>query len=230
MVKKKSGIVFNLLIILVLVVGVGLLAYPTVSNWWNTVHASRAIAQYNEMVDAIDAAEVQEMLDAARAYNRDLVMDSQRFTPSEEDSARYDSLLDISGTGIMGYVEIPKISVDLPIYHGTEDSILQVAVGHIEGSSLPVGGKDTHVAISGHCGLPSAKLFTKLDTLEEGDLFSVNVLGETLSYEVDQISVVLPDNFSPLEFEDGQDQVTLITCTPYGVNSHRLMVRGSRVS
>ncbi len=228
--KKKSGIVFNLLIILVLVAGVGLLAYPTVSNWWNTVHTSRAIAQYNEMVDAIDAAEIQEMLDAARAYNRDLVTNSQRFTPSEEDSARYNSLLDISGTGIMGYVEIPKINVDLPIYHGTGDSILQVAVGHIEGSSLPVGGEDTHVAISGHCGLPSAKLFTKLDTLEEGDLFSVNVLGETLSYEVDQISVVLPDDFSPLEFEDGQDQVTLITCTPYGVNSHRLMVRGSRAS
>lgn len=181
-------------------------------------------------VDAIDAAEVQEMLDAARAYNRDLTTDSQRFTPSEENSARYNSLLDISGTGIMGYVEIPKISVDLPIYHGTEDSILQVAVGHIEGSSLHVGGEDTHVAISGHCGLPSAKLFTKLDTLEEGDRFSVNVLGETLSYEVTQISVVLPDDFSPLEFEDGQDQVTLITCTPYGVNSHRLMVRGSRVS
>lgn len=228
--KKKSGIVFNLLIVPVLAAGIGLLAYPTVSNWWNTVHASRAIAQYNEMVDAIDAAEIQEMLDAARAYNRDLVTDSQRFTPSEEDSARYNSLLDISGTGIMGYVEIPKISVDLPIYHGTEDSILQVAVGHIEGSSLPVGGEDTHVAISGHCGLPSAKLFTKLDTLEEGGRFSVNVLGETFSYEVDKISVVLPDDFFPLEFEDGLDQVTLITCTPYGVNSHRLMVRGSRVS
>ena len=141
MVKKKSGIVFNLLIILVLVVGVGLLAYPTVSNWWNTVHASRAIAQYNEMVDAIDAAEVQEMLDAARAYNRDLVMDSQRFTPSEEDSARYDSLLDISGTGIMGYVEIPKISVDLPIITVRRTPSSRLQLGTLRAVPCPLAAR-----------------------------------------------------------------------------------------
>lgn len=226
----KKQRIFDLLIVLILLVGVGLLVYPTVSDWWNSAHASKAIAQYDEAVSTTDEAEIQRILDAAREYNQNLVTNGQRFTPTEEETERYLSLLDITGTGIMGYVTIPKIHVSLPIYHGTDDTVLQIATGHIEGSSLPIGGKITHAAISGHSGLPSAKLFTKLDTLGEGDQFSISILGETLTYEVDQIEIVLPDDFSPLEFKEGGDQVTLITCTPYGVNSHRLMVRGSRVS
>lgn len=226
----KKQRIFDLLIGLILLVGVGLLVYPTVSDWWNSAHASKAIAQYDEAVSTTDEAEIQRILDAAREYNQNLVTNGQRFTPTEEETERYLSLLDITGTGIMGYVTIPKIHVNLPIYHGTDDAVLQIATGHIEGSSLPIGGEITHAAISGHSGLPSAKLFTKLDTLGEGDQFSISILGETLTYEVDQIKIVLPDDFSPLEFEENGDQVTLITCTPYGVNSHRLMVRGSRVS
>lgn len=226
--ELKAGL-FNLLVVIAVLTGIGLLLYPTVSNWLNEKNASKAIADYSQAVEALDTVDIQKMLEEARAYNQSLVGNTSRFEPTVEDSARYHSILDVSGTGIMGYVEIPSIGVKLPIYHGTEDSILQVAAGHIEGSSLPVGGENTHVAISGHCGLPSAKLFTKLDTLKVGDEFNLSVLGETLNYKVDDIVIVLPDDFSPLSIEGGKDQVTLITCTPYGVNSHRLMVRGTRV-
>lgn len=225
--ELKAGL-FNLLVVIAVLTGIGLLLYPTVSNWLNEKNASKAIADYSQAVEALDTVDIQKMLEEARAYNQSLVGNTSRFEPTEEDSARYHSILDVSGTGIMGYVEIPSIGVKLPIYHGTEDSVLQVAAGHIEGSSLPVGGENTHVAISGHCGLPSAKLFTKLDTLKVGDEFNLSVLGKTLNYKVDDIVIVLPDDFSPLSIEGGEDQVTLITCTPYGVNSHRLMVRGTR--
>ena len=220
--KKSKGLkagLFNLLIAVAVLVGLGLLLYP---------NASKAIADYSHVVEEMDTADIQRMLDEARAYNQSLVGNAGRFEPTEEDTAKYNSILDVSGTGIMGYVEIPSIGVKLPIYHGTDDAVLQVAAGHIEGSSLPVGGENTHAAISGHCGLPSAKLFTKLDTLAVGDEFNLSVLGETLNYKIDDIVVVLPDDFSPLVIEGGADQVTLITCTPYGVNSHRLMVRGTR--
>ena len=230
--KKSKGLkagLFNLLIAVAVLVGLGLLLYPTVSNWLNERNASKAIADYSHVVEEMDTADIQRMLDEARAYNQSLVGNAGRFEPTEEDTAKYNSILDVSGTGIMGYVEIPSIGVKLPIYHGTDDAVLQVAAGHIEGSSLPVGGENTHAAISGHCGLPSAKLFTKLDTLAVGDEFNLSVLGETLNYKIDDIVVVLPDDFSPLVIEGGADQVTLITCTPYGVNSHRLMVRGTRV-
>ena len=229
--KKSKGLkagLFNLLIAVAVLVGLGLLLYPTVSNWLNERNASKAIADYSHVVEEMDTADIQRMLDEARAYNQSLVGNAGRFEPTEEDTAKYNSILDVSGTGIMGYVEIPSIGVKLPIYHGTDDAVLQVAAGHIEGSSLPVGGENTHAAISGHCGLPSAKLFTKLDTLAVGDEFNLSVLGETLNYKIDDIVVVLPDDFSPLVIEGGADQVTLITCTPYGVNSHRLMVRGTR--
>lgn len=226
--ELKAGL-FNFLVVIAVLTGIGLLLYPTVSNWLNEKNASKAIADYSQAVEALDTVDIQKMLEEARAYNQSLVGNTSRFEPTVEDSARYHSILDVSGTGIMGYVEIPSIGVKLPIYHGTEDSVLQVAAGHIEGSSLPVGGENTHVAISGHCGLPSAKLFTKLDTLKVGDEFNLSVLGETLNYKVDDIVIVLPDDFSPLSIEGGKDQVTLITCTPYGVNSHRLMVRGTRV-
>ena len=230
--KKSKGLkagLFNLLIAVAVLVGLGLLLYPSVSNWLNERNASKAIADYSHVVEEMDTADIQRMLDEARAYNQSLVGNAGRFEPTEEDTAKYNSILDVSGTGIMGYVEIPSIGVKLPIYHGTDDAVLQVAAGHIEGSSLPVGGENTHAAISGHCGLPSAKLFTKLDTLAVGDEFNLSVLGETLNYKIDDIVVVLPDDFSPLVIEGGADQVTLITCTPYGVNSHRLMVRGTRV-
>ena len=230
--KKSKGLkagLFNLLIAVAVLVGLGLLFYPTVSNWLNERNASKAIADYSHVVEEMDTADIQRMLDEARTYNQGLVGNAGRFEPTEEDTAKYNSILDVSGTGIMGYVEIPSIGVKLPIYHGTDDAVLQVAAGHIEGSSLPVGGENTHAAISGHCGLPSAKLFTKLDTLAVGDEFNLSVLGETLNYKIDDIVVVLPDDFSPLVIEGGADQVTLITCTPYGVNSHRLMVRGTRV-
>lgn len=229
--KKSKGLkagLFNLLIAVAVLAGLSLLLYPTVSNWLNERNASKAIADYSHVVEEMDTADIQRMLDEARAYNQSLVGNAGRFEPTEEDTAKYNSILDVSGTGIMGYVEIPSIGVKLPIYHGTDDAVLQVAAGHIEGSSLPVGGENTHVAISGHCGLPSAKLFTKLDTLAVGDEFNLSVLGETLNYKIDDIVVVLPDDFSPLVIEGGTDQVTLITCTPYGVNSHRLMVRGTR--
>ena len=230
--KKSKGLkagLFNLLIAVAVLIGLGLLLYPSVSNWLNERNASKAIADYSHVVEEMNTADIQRMLDEARAYNQSLVGNAGRFEPTEEDTAKYNSILDVSGTGIMGYVEIPSIGVKLPIYHGTDDAVLQVAAGHIEGSSLPVGGENTHAAISGHCGLPSAKLFTKLDTLAVGDEFNLSVLGETLNYKIDDIVVVLPDDFSPLVIEGGADQVTLITCTPYGVNSHRLMVRGTRV-
>lgn len=155
--------------------------------------------------------------------------DESRFNLTDEERAKYEKTLDVTGTGIMGYVEIPKISVSLPIYHGTDATVLQIAIGHIPGSSLPVGGQGTHCVISGHRGLPSARLFTDIDQLREGDLFMLNVLGKTLTYQVDQIRVVLPDELDDLAIDDGQDYCTLVTCTPYGVNTHRLLVRGHRV-
>ena len=163
--KKSKGLkagLFNLLIAVSVLIGLGLLLYPSVSNWLNERNASKAIADYSHVVEEMNTADIQRMLDEARAYNQSLVGNAGRFEPTEEDTAKYNSILDVSGTGIMGYVEIPSIGVKLPIYHGTDDAVLQVAAGHIEGSSLPVGGENTHVAISGHCGLPSAKLFTHI--------------------------------------------------------------------
>lgn len=219
----------DLLLGCVLLFGVGLLLYPTVSDWWNNMHQSQAIATYQKAVQDNSAARNKELWDAAVAYNESLPHDDSRFRMSAAQTRRYDSTLDVTGTGIMGYVQIPKISVSLPIYHGTDSAILQVAIGHIPGSSLPVGGLGTHCVISGHRGLPSARLFTDIDQLREGDLFMLNVLGKTLTYQVDQIRVVLPDKLDDLAIDDGLDLCTLVTCTPYGVNTHRLLVRGHRV-
>lgn len=219
----------DLLLGCVLLFGVGLLLYPTVSDWWNNMHQSQAIATYQKAVQDNSAEKNKKMWDAAVAYNAALPHDDSRFRMSATQTKRYDSTLDVTGTGIMGYVEIPKISVRLPIYHGTDSSILQIAIGHIPGSSLPVGGLGTHCVISGHRGLPSARLFTDIDQLREGDLFTLNVLGKTLTYQVDQIRVVLPNQLDDLAIDDGLDLCTLVTCTPYGVNTHRLLVRGHRV-
>lgn len=210
--------------------GIGLLLYPTVSDYWNGLHQSRAIASYDAAVQELDTTRYDEMLADARAYNEALLQNPARFTPTEEETARYRELLDVSGTGIMAYVEIPKLGTRLPVYHGTDDAVLQIAVGHTEGSSLPVGGAGTHAVLSGHRGLPSAKLFTNLDQLENGDRFVLHVLGDELWYEVDQILTVLPHEMDALAIEAGQDYCTLVTCTPYGVNTHRLLVRGYRVA
>ncbi|WP_195839259.1 class C sortase [Parafannyhessea umbonata] len=219
----------DLLLGCVLLFGVGLLLYPTVSDWWNDMHQSQAIATYQKAVQDNSAEKNKKMWDAAVAYNAALPHDDSRFEMTAAQRKVYERTLDVTGTGIMGYVEIPKISVRLPIYHGTDSSILQIAIGHIPGSSLPVGGLGTHCVISGHRGLPSARLFTDIDQLREGDLFTLNVLGKTLTYQVDQIRVVLPNQLDDLAIDDGLDLCTLVTCTPYGVNTHRLLVRGHRV-
>ena len=224
--KKKH--ISTIIIALIFLAGLGFLLYPTVSNLWNRAHQSRAIATYTKQVEKLDDSQNKEMLNAARKYNKSLLKKSDHWKLSKKDKKKYESLLDVSGTGIMGYIEVPKIDCSLPIYHGTDEGALQIAIGHLEGSSLPVGGKSTHCVLSGHRGLPSARLFTDLDQMEEGDVFVLNVLGRKLAYEVDQIKVVLPDEMSDLEIVQGKDLCTLVTCTPYGINTHRLLVRGHR--
>ncbi len=217
------------LLLLVLLAGVALLLYPTASDYWNSFHQSRAIAGYAESVSGLNAVDYEHIWRSAREYNARLLERANPFRVLEEDEADYNGELNVGNNGIMGYIEIPGIEVSLPIYHGTSDGVLQVAVGHLQGSSLPVGGPSTHCVLSGHRGLPSAKLFTNHDQLAEGDIFMLRILNETLTYEVDQIHIVLPDEMGDLVVQEGQDHCTLITCTPYGVNTHRLLVRGKRI-
>lgn len=224
--KKKNW--SNIILIVVFFVGLSVLLYPTVSDYWNSLHQSRAIATYSDAVEEMDTSDYERMWAEADAYNEKLYESGHGLGLAEDEKKEYDSLLDVSGTGIMGYIEVPKIDCSLPIYHGTDEGALQIAIGHLEGSSLPVGGKSTHCVLSGHRGLPSARLFTDLDQMEEGDIFILNILGRKLAYEVDQIKVVLPEEMSDLEIEEGKDLCTLVTCTPYGINTHRLLVRGHR--
>ena len=225
----KNRIV-NLLLAAAFLAGLSLLLYPTVSDYWNSLHASKAVAAYDQEVRQLDQGRYDALLDAAREYNRTLLDRSSGYYLTDDQKARYDSLLNVDGGGIMGYIEIPTIKLSLPIYHGTEEDVLQIAVGHLDWSSLPVGGESTHCVLSGHRGLPSAKLFTNLDQLVEGDAFVIRTLDEVLTYEVDQILIVEPDDVSALSIEEGKDLCTLVTCTPYGVNSNRLLVRGHRVA
>lgn len=218
----------TIILILIFLVGLSVMLYPSVSDAVNRKHQSRAVASYAEEVEQLSDADYQTYFDAADAYNRQLNTTPNAFYKPDLVSG-YAQTLDISGTGIMGYITIPKISVELPIYHGTDEGVLQVAAGHLEGSSLPVGGARTHAVISAHRGLPSAKLFTNLDELEVGDRFTITVLNRVLTYEVDQISIVLPTEIDQLLPTEGMDYVTLMTCTPYGINTHRLLVRGKRV-
>ena len=204
------------------------MAYPTVSDLWNERHATRSIASYIEQVDNTSQAMKDELLQEADDYNRTLDL-GVHFKLDEEAYARYESVLDITGTGIMGYVQIPSIHVNLPVYHGTDEAVLQIAAGHIAGSSLPTGGERTHAVISGHRGLPSAKLFTDLDRLVEGDIFMVTVLDRVCTYQIDQIHIVLPEEIADLAIEEGKDYMTLVTCTPYGINTHRMLIRGHRI-
>ena len=227
--KKRGSRLINAVLVLIFLAGIALLAYPTFSDWWNDLHQSRAIAGYVEKVSDMSDEKNHAMWEAAQAYNKKLLAKSgDRFVLTDEEKEAYNKVLDVTGTGIMGYVNIPKIAVSLPIYHGTDPAVLEIAVGHIEGSSLPVGGKGTHCVISGHRGLPSAKLFTDIDQLKEGDTFQLQVLNRTLTYEVDQIRIVLPDQLEDLAIDPDKDYCTLVTCTPYGVNTHRLLVRGHR--
>ena len=226
--KKKSrwGTV---VLVLILLVGLSLLLYPTFSDYWNSFHQTQAIASYSKEVSQLDDETFEELKEEAIAYNNSLIGKSNRLNLSKADEKEYESLLDVTGTGIMGYIEISKIRCSLPIYHGTDDAVLQIAIGHIPGSSLPVGGESTHCVLSGHRGLPSAKLFSKLDQLEVGDTFVLRVLDDVLTYEVDQILIVEPQEINSLQIEEGKDLCTLVTCTPYGVNTHRLLVRGHRI-
>lgn len=219
----------EMILSVILLVGLCLLLYPTVSNWWNSLHQTQAIAGYTETIENTSQEELQAMLDAAHIYNESLRKRDSSFILNDEEMAEYESLLNIGGSGVMGVIEIPAINVNLPIYHGTEEEVLQVGVGHIAGSSLPVGGTGTHCLLSGHRGLPSARLFTDLDRIIEGDIFTVTVLDNTITYEVDQIRIVLPAEVDELAIVDGKDYCTLITCTPYGVNTHRILIRGHRV-
>lgn len=218
----------NIILILIFLVGLSVMLYPTVSDYINQKNQSRAVASYSEEVENLSDVDYQAYFDAADDYNRRLAETPDAFYRPEEVSG-YTDILDVSGTGIMGYITIPKIGVELPVYHGTSDGVLQVAAGHLEGSSLPVGGAGTHAVISAHRGLPSAKLFTNLDELEAGDTFTITVLDRVLTYEVDQISIVLPTETDLLQPVEGKDYVTLMTCTPYGINTHRLLVRGKRI-
>ena len=224
--RRRLG---NILLTLAFVVGIALIAYPSFSDWWNSFHQTRAIAGYTAAVANMDKEEFDRMWAEAEAFNEYLAKKPNRFNLTQEELATYNSILDVTGTGIMGYIDIPSIKISLPIYHGTDESILQIAIGHIAGTSFPIGGEGTHAAVSGHRGLPSARLFTDIDKLQAGDKFLLQMLDRTLTYEVDQIRIVLPQELQDLEIDPYQDYVTLITCTPYGVNTHRLLVRGHRV-
>ena len=224
--KKTARSYFPMLVFLI---GLSLLLYPTVSDRWNARHQSHAIVSYTREVDNLDTEQNQTMWQDAVDYNATILSRDNPFQIEEEELTRYETLLNIGDNGIMGYVEIPLIHCTLPIYHGTEEKTLQIGVGHIEWSSLPVGGESTHTVLSGHRGLPSSRLLTDLNKVKEGDHFLLYVLGETLTYEVDKIRIVNPEDTSGLQIEEGADLCTLVTCTPYGINTHRLLVRGHRV-
>ena len=226
---KKKDTIYTVALIVVLVVGLSLLLYPSFSDWWNSRTQTKLIANYYEIVSKLDTEDYSELWDSARDYNESLVGRTNPYLLSGEQRSLYTELLDPGENGIMGYVEIPSIDITLPIYHGTDELVLQVAIGHLDWTSLPTGGGSTHCVISGHRGLPSARLFTDLDKLVAGDYFMLHVLDETLTYEVDQIRIVEPQETDDLLIQEGKDLCTLVTCTPYGINSHRLLVRGHRV-
>ena len=225
--KKKN--MSNVILIFVFLVGLSLLLYPTLSDYWNSFHQTSAITGYAQNVAGLDDEEYDKIWSAAEAYNAKLLKRSNDFYLSSAQKKAYEQLLNVSDNGVIGYVDIPAIDLSLPVYHGTNNNVLQVAIGHLEWSSLPVGGESTHSILSGHRGLPSAKLFTDLDKLVVGDIFMLNVLDNVLTYEVDQILIIEPDELDDLVIVEGMDYCTLMTCTPYGINSHRLLVRGHRV-
>lgn len=225
---KKN--IITILLILVFLIGAGLVLYPIVSNYRSAGQQAENVAYYIENTTVDRKEQYDRLLEEAAAYNEELGRKGINWYLSEEEKEIYHNCLKLEDTDVMAYIEIPAIDCSLPIYHGTEEAVLQVGVGHLEGSSLPVGGESSHCVLSGHNGLSSARLFTDLDQLKEGDLFQLHTLDQVLTYEVDQICVVEPTDFSKLEIEEGKDYCTLLTCTPYGINTHRLLVRGHRVS
>ena len=229
--KQKSYKVnfINILLILIFLAGMGILLYPNISDYFNQKNSSKAIATYDEQLAQIKEEEREEIISDATQYNYDLMQDAGRFSGTQERHEAYEAQLNVDGKGMMGYLKIPKLNVDVPIYHTTDESVLESSVGHVEGTSLPIGGVGSHAALSAHTGLPSAILFTNLEKMQEGDTFSIFIMGEEHKYLVDQIKVVLPGDTSDLAIDPNEDYVTLITCTPYGVNTHRLLVRGKRV-
>ncbi len=226
--RNRFSVVSTVVLVVLLLVGLSVMLYPTISDWWNDRVQTQVISTYNEAVASISEEEREALLEAAHAYNEALAELSAPFTDYAE-VAGYEDLLDVSGTGVMGYITIDKIDVELPIYHGTSADVLNVAVGHLQGSSLPIGGENTHAVISAHRGLPSARLFSDLDELVEGDTFTITILDEVYTYEVEDIYIVTPDDLTKLAIIPGGDYVTLETCTPYGVNTHRLLVRAHRI-
>lgn len=223
--KKKLP---SVILLIGFLVGMSLLLYPTISNYWNSIHQTRAIAEYIDNLNSLNEEEYERVWEEAQEYNANMASRKNGFIPTREEKLKYNDVLNFDGSGIMGYIEIESIDVTLPIYHGDSDTVLSVAAGHLDWSSLPVGGPGTHCVLSGHRGLPSAKLFTNLDMLTVGDTFVIRVLNQTLTYEIDSIITTEPDEVSTLRPVPGEDYCTLVTCTPYGVNSHRLLVRGHR--
>ena len=224
---KKYGT--TILLTVIAAVGAGLIAYPTFSDWWNSFHQSRAVASYMEAVTDLTPEEYERLLDEGDAYNAGIAENGIKWILTEEEEEAYNGVLNVDDSGIMGYIDIPRIHIRLPIYHGTDEAILQIAIGHLSGTSLPIGGASSHCVVSGHRGLPSARLFTDIDKMVEGDTWTMTVLNRTVTYQADQIRVVEPTDVSDLAIEPGQDLCTLVTCTPYGINTHRLLVRGHRV-
>lgn len=226
--KKRINTLTTIFFTIMLLVGLSVMLYPTVSDWWNARVSSRAIENYEQTIAVVDTSEVDAMLEAAHQYNQQLATLSKPFSDYEK-VPDYESILNLSGTGIMGYISIPMIQVEIPIYHGTSATVLNNAAGHLQGSTLPVGGASTHCVISAHRGLPSARLFTDLDKLVEGDVFTLSVLGVTYTYEIAEIHIVEPYEFDQLAIEPGADYVTLMTCTPYGINTQRLLLKAKRI-
>ncbi len=219
----------TIILCITFITGLSLLLYPTVSNYWNAQHQTQAVVDYTERIEKMDDSEKLAEIDRAVSYNSVLVDNGRRFSPNKEEKEIYNSILSVDDNGMMGYITIPELRLKLAIYHGVDESVLQVGIGHIEGSSLPVGGSGTHCVISGHRGLPSAKLFTDIDKLVIGDVFMLHVYDEMLTYEIDQILIVEPEDYSALAIEEGKDYCTLVTRTPYGINTHRLLIRGHRI-
>lgn len=227
--KKKSGNASTIILVAMFFVGLCVLLYPTISDFWNEKRQSQAIVNYDDLVVDLTPEDYSEYFSEADSYNKKIRNMSFPFLNHKSIAEEYYSTLDVNGDGMMGYITIEKIKVQLPIYHGTSDKVLNSAVGHVEGSSLPIGGKSTHAVLSAHRGLPSAKLFTNLDKLETGDIFTIRILDRTITYQVDQILIVLPHETQALNIVAGEDYCTLVTCTPYGINTHRMLVRGTRI-
>lgn len=226
--SRGKTLLYRVVVTIVILLGIGLLAYPSVSNWYNDMHRSRAIAVYENAIAGLSDVDFESMFEQARAYNDSLIGNAKRFSPDDAELESYNQILDVTGTGIMGYIEIPKINVKLPIYHTVEETVLQIAAGHMPGTSFPIGEIGSHAVISGHRGLPSAKLFTHLDELDAGDLFQVHVLNKTMVYEIYEVEVVLPEDMDSLRISSDRNLITLVTCTPYGVNSHRILVHAEQ--